>query len=409
MQERIQTDDFTIVLNGEDFYVSLMEALLISSKVSESVQADAGCRSIRLDSRVLTHDHFVEFWEFVYDVDILEAITLEAGLRFLECCRLLGNDSLALVILALIHPIRAVTHLPGSSPNSPRSISLLTADIDYCASLFYLYSAEEVRMLSRELLHRILESDGLCILSEDQFADLLIGLGEDFYEFAEHVEISNLSERGFSHFLDGIGFANFTRLLWERVQSRMRDGPRRAMAERRFFHGITSTILGIYPRVLDQFVNRVWKLVYRGSEHGFRGVDFHGKCDRQSNTVTLILTTTGCIFGGFTPVSWDSSNVYKPDPTNESFLFRIKDSRNNDALRFPILNPSFAIHCGPSYGPTFGNAHDLYVADCCNQNTNSYTNLGTAYTNDTGINGKEVFTGDYNFKVQEIEIFSMSE
>jgi hypothetical protein len=48
------------------------------------------------------------------------------------------------------------------------------------------------------------------------------------------------------------------------------------------------------------------------------------------------------------------------------------------------------------------------VADNCNTNTSNYTNLGTAYVNDTGIDGKAVFTGEYNFTVKEIEVFTIT-
>jgi hypothetical protein len=149
-------------------------------------------------------------------------------------------------------------------------------------------------------------------------------------------------------------------------------------------------------------------MLYRGSDDGFGGSNFHSKCDGIGNTVTVILTTTGCIFGGFTPVAWDSKGSYKPDSTNQSFLFRIKDSRNSAPRKFTLSNPSYAILCQLSYGPRFGNAA-ISVADCCNQNTNSYTNLDNAYVNDTGIDGTQVFTGEYHFTVKEIEVFNITE
>jgi hypothetical protein len=48
------------------------------------------------------------------------------------------------------------------------------------------------------------------------------------------------------------------------------------------------------------------------------------------------------------------------------------------------------------------------VADSCNSNTNSYTNLGNGYVNDTGITGTAVFTGEGNFTVKEIEVFAIT-
>jgi hypothetical protein len=64
-----------------------------------------------------------------------------------------------------------------------------------------------------------------------------------------------------------------------------------------------------------------------------------------------------------------------------------------------------AICCISSYGPTFGSGYDIYVANGCHGNMGSYTNLGNAFTNDTGIHNQQVFTGEYNVTVKEIEVF----
>ena len=43
-----------------------------------------------------------------------------------------------------------------------------------------------------------------------------------------------------------------------------------------------------------------FELLYRGSLHGFKGSDFHSKCDNNPKTLTIIKATTGNIFGGYT-------------------------------------------------------------------------------------------------------------
>jgi hypothetical protein len=123
----------------------------------------------------------------------------------------------------------------------------------------------------------------------------------------------------------------------------------------------------------------------------------------------VILTNKDFIFGGFTPISWDSSGLWKTDNSQQSFLFSVQDPRNSDPRSFSLVNSSsYAIYCHSSYGPTFGNGHDIYVADDCNKNTNSGTYLGSSYRNDTGLNGNQVFTGEQQFQVKEIEIFSIT-
>jgi hypothetical protein len=105
---------------------------------------------------------------------------------------------------------------------------------------------------------------------------------------------------------------------------------------------------------------------------------------------------------------WDSSSEYKPDRTETSFLLSLTNPHTSEAKKFLMKSSSNAIHCDSSYDPSFGSNCDIRVYDRCNERTDNYTNLGGAYVNDTGIDGKHVFTGEYRFTVKEIEVFSIS-
>ena len=48
------------------------------------------------------------------------------------------------------------------------------------------------------------------------------------------------------------------------------------------------------------------KLLYRGSHNGFQASAFHSCCGNVSGTVTIIKTTGGYIFGGFTAITWNN-------------------------------------------------------------------------------------------------------
>jgi hypothetical protein len=147
------------------------------------------------------------------------------------------------------------------------------------------------------------------------------------------------------------------------------------------------------------------EIALSGSRDGFQASDFHGKCNGWANTVTIIETTKDFIFGGFTPLAWDSSGSYKLDRNEATFLFTA--TKTSEGRRFLLSNPALAIYCHSDYGPTFGGGHDIYVASACATNPNSYTNFGNSFTNDTGINGKEVLTGEHCFIVKEIEVFAI--
>jgi hypothetical protein len=147
--------------------------------------------------------------------------------------------------------------------------------------------------------------------------------------------------------------------------------------------------------------------LWRGSRDGFDAQEFHRRCDGHTRTLTVILDTEGNIFGGFTPVEWDSRSGYKADDSLTSFLFTLKNPHNIPARRFALAN--YAVLCYSAYGPRFGYPGDVYVSDDCNTNNDSFTSLGRSYTNDTGLDDTIVFTGSRNFQVQEIEVFKITE
>jgi hypothetical protein len=402
MQEFFESERMTFIVNGDDFVVPFTEALLLSSKVCESVRCDVSTRSFKIETTEATSADFDEFLKFIR-CSRLKRLEIEQGLKFLLFCRFLRNDDLALTLLALLHPIESESQIAsGCEIESSNSMILLCdADIDFCASHFYLYSVKELRRLDRSLLHRILSSSSLLLRNEDSFLSLILDLGDDFCDLLNYVEIIYLGETGLSLFIDRVEFANLTATIWEKFVTRVKNREPPTFDLHRFLRLFDSTILTTLPSVLDEFWEKQWKLIYRGSKDGFRASDFHGKCNGIGNTVTIILTTNYFIFG--------SSNSYKTDSTNQSFLFQIKGPLNSAPRQFPLSKPSDSIYCGSSYGPTFGVGCDIYVADCCNQNAISYTNLGNSYVTNTGLSNTHVFTGQQYFSVKEIEVFSITQ
>ena len=77
---------------------------------------------------------------------------------------------------------------------------------------------------------------------------------------------------------------------------------------------INSTILHgnqYYLRHLHRFLasapevgeDSSWLLCYRATSHGWTNQIFHQKCDRKSNTVTIIRKGS-YVFGGYTDIPW---------------------------------------------------------------------------------------------------------
>jgi hypothetical protein len=176
-----------------------------------------------------------------------------------------------------------------------------------------------------------------------------------------------------------------------------------------------SEIISNFPRIFAEFQDKTLSLLWRGSRDGFDAEEFHDRCDGHANTLTVILDTNGNIFGGFTPVEWEShtdsdNGEWKADDSLKSFLFTLKNPHNIPARRFALhaAIKHQAIGCHSGYGPVFGGGRDIAVWDKCNTNTFSYTVVVIGYTNNTLLNNNIVFTGSQAFQCLEIEVFEIT-
>jgi hypothetical protein len=126
----------------------------------------------------------------------------------------------------------------------------------------------------------------------------------------------------------------------------------------------------------------------------------------------VVLDTEGNIFGGFTPVEWETrseSPYVTADPSLKGFIFTLKNPHDAPARRFALKaeKKGETICCYYIYGPHF---YDIGVYDNSNANTFSMTScFGQNYTSDTGRDGRTFFTGSPNFKVKEIEVFEITD
>jgi hypothetical protein len=134
-------------------------------------------------------------------------------------------------------------------------------------------------------------------------------------------------------------------------------------------------------------------LLYSGSVHGFEASKFHSLCDNKGPTLSIIKTTSGHTFGGYTKASWESlSGVWKHDAS--SFLFSV-----DKLTKYPITKDyDKAILCNSSFGPIFGTGHSIIIYDKSNQNTVSYVSPDDNYSVPKAANGESILTdGNSNF------------
>ncbi len=150
---------------------------------------------------------------------------------------------------------------------------------------------------------------------------------------------------------------------------------------------------------------------YRGTRDSFSSGGFITKCSGVTNTLTIIKSTSGNIFGGFAEKAWISSGQWVQDP--KAYIFSIV---NKDNKPFKAdSNNNAAIASSTSYGPVFGcdgKGRDIFIASDSNTNQTSACNFGGAFKHTDYEFGTEkaktLLAGSYYFQTAEIEVFSAS-
>jgi hypothetical protein len=293
----------------------------------------------------------------------------------------------------------------NSSLNATATVSAFSSD----HSRMYLKSALDLSLLSVDALDDLLSSESILVDSEEALVQFLFRLGDPFllrhiqWQFVSAAAITSLCE-------DPVLFPPMV-VIWQSVVNRLTTPPILPGSEN------DSLIVKEFPPLCEEFQGKKFKLLWRGSRDGFGAMEFHDRCDGYANTLTLILDTKGNIFGGFTPVEWESrlpaspsdcSNCWKSDPRMKSFLFTLKNPFGTDAMKFELRpeKQKYAVWCCSSDGPWFG-GNDILVCDdsnhiytCTSNHTYDYGYLSAVYHS-------ALLTGSEEFKVKEIEVFEV--
>ena len=151
-------------------------------------------------------------------------------------------------------------------------------------------------------------------------------------------------------------------------------------------------------------VDQKWTLIYRASKDGFENDKFHAKCDYKPNTLVIIKSENGNVFGGFTEKSWSSKYGYRSD--KNAFIFSLINL-DNKPLKMKCIKSEYAFY---GRGNIQFGLYDIVIASKSNQNTDSKTNLGNCYYHPdyafTSVEANSFLAGSEYFQVSEIEIFT---
>jgi hypothetical protein len=150
------------------------------------------------------------------------------------------------------------------------------------------------------------------------------------------------------------------------------------------------------------------KLLYRASRDGWCASDFRRMCDEKGQTMTVVKSSGGYIFGGYSDVSWGvCAKNYNHTYSANSFLFSLKDHAGVGPVKMPTKRDRIchAVYHDSSYGPTFGYGANLHVSSNANTNHSSYCDVGATYQLPSNTNDPHFLTGSNHFTVSEYQVF----
>ena len=149
-------------------------------------------------------------------------------------------------------------------------------------------------------------------------------------------------------------------------------------------------------------------LLWRATRDGFKAKDFHRLCNDKPNTLLIIKSTTGYIFGGYASLAWSSSGGSKSD--SNAFLFTFCNPANMPLkLNIKKEEEEWAVYHDSEWGPTFGS--DLFVSG--EPNTNNKSRYSPKHYDEPNgqknVNGGIFVLGGStaNFQTAEIEVFQV--
>jgi hypothetical protein len=188
----IARDDFIFVVNGHEYFVSVVEAILLSPTVSSEFTLDVTTRRFEIcDCKVEAR-----YFEDIVGLVRGESVKLDHSSRksMILLCRHLGNTGLEAMFFNLRFDSLSTEIL--LNPSDSRNLK----GLDFCCDLCSC-SIEDLSLLDISTLNMIFSNDSLRIESEDWLLNIVIGLGGEYSSLLKHIRLEFVSAEGLSHFL----------------------------------------------------------------------------------------------------------------------------------------------------------------------------------------------------------------
>ena len=90
----------------------------------------------------------------------------------------------------------------------------------------------------------------------------------------------------------------------------------------------------------NKYPRNEWKLLFRGSRDGYHRNNFYSKCDNKSDTICIIQSPEGNVFGGFTSLKWikvGSSGRSGHEYDELAFVYHLRRKGHVNEEVFPVI------------------------------------------------------------------------
>lgn len=143
-----------------------------------------------------------------------------------------------------------------------------------------------------------------------------------------------------------------------------------------------------------------FKLIFRGTRDGGKVSIFHKFCDGIPNTLSIIQTTKGYIFGGYNEKKWDSSSGCVTDPN--AFIFSLDYMK----VYKPKEGGTGYIHCASDHGPYFCGTTGM-MDNYFTSNNHYEQDINNCYKGGEQNKPYQLNHGEKNFYGFEVEVFQI--
>ncbi len=147
---------------------------------------------------------------------------------------------------------------------------------------------------------------------------------------------------------------------------------------------------------IEENSKKEFKLIFKSSLNDDLIKTFHEKCDNKNQTLIIIKSSKGKKFGGYNPLLWNISDKYNND--SKTFLFSLDLKKKfiiekENEINFASIGKNDCI--------LFGNG-DLCIFDMFTKSDKNYSKPCSF-----NIINYQLTGGDENFKVEELEVYSI--